>query len=435
MNLPATLWLEFGFAALAVLAILWTKPEYALFLYALALGFPDLALPLGGTINIRADDVILVLLIPRTFLWKPAPASPGQRKVLSWQALFLLTCIFSIALEMSHGEPPGAYEAAKMIGCAAILWSLPRLVQSERRLCFLMSGLICGGIALVGQVLLRLGASDSNAYANVQELKSAAAFNTWNGNTTGQAAMLLVFAAGVSGVIFSEGKRRKLFWLCAAIGFALVPPLMFMRGTSLSLAAGFTLFFCLAHRWKLAVLVAFVGLSVLLYLRVSEHRLAEEAAQVNLSTGEGLSHRFERWEVAFQGIQAKPFVGHGFGQEWSYLSGVGSEGRAHDAYLTVWLELGLGGLLLFLGAIWQFVRAGLALYEDSRFQLRGALILSLLAALGVDSLGLPTLYWEKLPTIALSLAAIVVGLCERGSVPIAERDASGFVSEPVAELP
>ncbi len=125
-------------------------------------------------------------------------------------------------------------------------------------------------------------------------------------------------------------------------------------------------------------------------------------------------------------------MGQGFGQELTYLSLIGSEGRAHDAYLTVWLELGLGGLLLFLAAIYQFVRAGCFLYRDSRFQSHGALILALIFALGLDSLGLSTLYWEKLPTIALSLAVAVVGMCERNGPEIAVQEVRIQAREPFA---
>jgi O-antigen ligase len=116
--------------------------------------------------------------------------------------------------------------------------------------------------------------------------------------------------------------------------------------------------------------------------------------------------------MAIQAIETKPLTGHGFGQELCYLTQIGSEGVAHDDYLTVWLELGLGGLLLFLVVIFQFVCAGLQLCRKPQFQRYGALILAVIAALCLDSLGLPTLYWEKLPTITLSLAIALVGLCE-----------------------
>jgi O-antigen ligase len=427
------LWFEFGVAILIGLVFLWTKAEYGLFLYAVALGFPDFALPLGTTINIRADDVLILLFLARTLLWAPAPLSRGQRKIFTWQAIFLAACLLSIAVETAQGTPPGGYEAAKMAGCAVIFLVLPRLVQSERRLRFFLAGLMCAGIALVIQVFTHLGTSSSNNYITFQEWKSAATFSTWNPNTIGQAAVLLVFAAGLGGIIFSKTLANGILWPGLAMGFALVPALVFVRGTSLSIAAGFILFLGMLRRWKCVLLFAAACLSVVLYLHSMDRQLVEDAATVNLTTGEGFSHRFERWDMAFRAIQTRPFHGKGFGQEWTYLSLTGSEGRAHNAYLTVWLELGLGGLLLFLAAIFQFVRAGWSLYGNPRFQIHGALILALAAALGLDSFGLPTLYWEKLPTIALSLVVTVIGLCERNDMEIAVKEVRTLAREPFAQ--
>jgi hypothetical protein len=102
-------------------------------------------------------------------------------------------------------------------------------------------------------------------------------------------------------------------------------------------------------------------------------------------------------------------------------------------YLTVWLELGLGGLFIFLAAIFQFVRAGWLLYGNRQFQFQGALIVALISALGLDSLGLSTLYWEKLPTIAMSVAVAAVGLCERIDPEIVAKDVCKLACEPCAQ--
>jgi O-antigen ligase len=74
--------------------------------------------------------------------------------------------------------------------------------------------------------------------------------------------------------------------------------------------------------------------------------------------------------MAWQAIQTQPVVGHGFGQELPYLTLIGSEGRAHDAYLAVWIELGFAGLLIFASAIFQFFRAGIILYGTAGFSLQ-----------------------------------------------------------------
>jgi len=409
--------LTFGFeAVMTILVVLWVlciKPEYGLFLYGLTLGFPDVALPLGTTINIRLDDGVMLFFLLRSVLWTPAPLAAGQRKILSWQVVLFSVCVFSAVYKFASGAPPEAYVTAKMIGCAAILFVLPRLVQSERRLRFLIVGLLCGGIALAIQIVQHLGANSAEATKNFQVYKSAAAFTTWNPNTIGQAAMLAVFTAGVGWIGFAGSRVARIIWPCFAVGFALIPAMMFVRGTSLSIAAGFVLFLCLSRRWKWVLLFLAVCVAVVLYLRTANRTLADGAFNVDLTTGEGLSDRYARWGSAIQAIERNPFLGQGFGQEWSYLQNAGSEGRAHDAYLTVWIELGLGGLLLFLATIVQFFRAGWSLYVNPRYQMQGALIVSLIFALVLDSFGLSTLYWEKLPTIAMSLAVVVVGLCKR----------------------
>jgi O-antigen ligase len=413
MYITPILWLELGIAALIAIGILWTKVEYGLFLYAFALGFPDLALPLGATINIRIDDILILLFLVRTILWTPAPPSQNQKNICMWQTIFFVACVLSIAVETSLGTPPGAYEAVKMAGCVVILLILPRLLQSERRLQFFICGLMSGGIALVFQIRMHLGDSSSANIANFQELKSAATFSTWNPNTMGQAAILLVFGAGLGAILFSKSPVSRILWAGLAMGFTLVPALVFVRGTTLSIAAGFVLFLILARRWKWVLVFAAVCVCALLYLHARQPQLMEDAASINVSTGEGFSHRFDRWGMAIQGIRTQPIIGHGFGQELPYLMLIGSEGRAHDAYLAVWLELGLGGLLLFLISIVHFVRAGFVLFRKFESHEQGAIILALIFTLCLDSIGLPTLYWEKLPTIALSLAIAVVGLCER----------------------
>jgi len=427
------LWLEIGVAILIGIAVLWTKAEYGLFLYAFALGFPDVAFPLGTTINIRMDDVLLLIFLGRTLLWSPAPPCRGQKNIFIWQMVFLAACIFSIVLETGQGTSPAAYDTAKMAGCAVIIFVLPRLVQSESRLRFFTAGLMCAGIALVIQVRQHLVANAAAGAANFQQLKSAATFDTWNPNTIGQAMILLVFAAGLGWIIFSETAEDGIFWPCLALGFALVPAFVFVRGSSMSIAAGILLFLCLLRRWKSVLVFASVCLCAILYLNAYHSQMLEDASTLNVKTGEGFSQRFDRWEMALRAIQAKPLVGHGFGQELDYLTRIGSEGVAHNDSLTVWLELGLGGLLLFLLTIFQFVRAGWFLYGTSKFQKQGALILALTFALFLDSLGLPTLYWEKLPTIALSFAAALVGICERDDLEISARKIRGFASAKFAQ--
>jgi hypothetical protein len=59
--------------------------------------------------------------------------------------------------------------------------------------------------------------------------------------------------------------------------------------------------------------------------------------------------------------------------------------------------------------------------------------LALIFAMGLDSLGLATLYWEKLPTIALSLAIAVVGMCERNGLEFGVSENRIPACDPIAQ--
>src|ERR1039457_7634897 len=98
--------IEIGIAILLAGGILCAKPEYALFLYGFALGFPDIALPLGTAINLRLDDALILLFLIRSVVWTPASLSPGQRKILGWQVLLLVACLLSAGVESAAGNPP-----------------------------------------------------------------------------------------------------------------------------------------------------------------------------------------------------------------------------------------------------------------------------------------------------------------------------------------
>ncbi|MBV9266957.1 MAG: hypothetical protein JO061_12380, partial [Acidobacteriaceae bacterium] len=189
MHFAALFVIAAGLVLLIVLGFLWPRPEYGLLAWGIALGFPDAVIPMGA-VNLRIDDVLLLLLLPRTFIWSIGDTR-SQKSTRAVQFAFLGLCCFSIVIEFLNGNPPPGYEVAKMLGCGLILFSLPRLVEGQRTLRFLLVGLMIGGVALTCQIAYRLLHSSGNVLANFQELKSAATFATWNPNTIGQAGILL----------------------------------------------------------------------------------------------------------------------------------------------------------------------------------------------------------------------------------------------------
>ncbi len=76
------------------------------------------------------------------------------------------------------------------------------------------------------------------------------------------------------------------------------------------------------------------------------------------------SGRLVAWEFAFQQIKESVYLGRGINYtEWiytkyfAYLNKLGHQGAAHNAYLTIWLDTGLFGLISFLtGLLALFIR-------------------------------------------------------------------------------
>lgn len=79
---------------------------------------------------------------------------------------------------------------------------------------------------------------------------------------------------------------------------------------------------------------------------------------LRIDTFSNMSGRAVAWEFAWQQIQENFFIGKGFSFteyiykiNYEYLSMLGHQGAAHNAYLTFWLDTGLIGLILFLVAL------------------------------------------------------------------------------------
>lgn len=76
---------------------------------------------------------------------------------------------------------------------------------------------------------------------------------------------------------------------------------------------------------------------------------------LRIDTLEEASGRLIAWEFAWNQIQNYFFMGGGFDftnqlfhQNYSYLSQLGHQGNAHNSFLTIWLDNGIIGLILYL---------------------------------------------------------------------------------------
>lgn len=86
---------------------------------------------------------------------------------------------------------------------------------------------------------------------------------------------------------------------------------------------------------------------------------------LRLNTLQELSGRAVAWDFAWRKIQSSLFVGKGFGydeflmrQNYALLSQLGHQGGVHNSFLSMWLNFGLIGLMIYLSCfVWTFIRA------------------------------------------------------------------------------
>ena len=97
------------------------------------------------------------------------------------------------------------------------------------------------------------------------------------------------------------------------------------------------------------------------------------AEYFRLDTIEEGSGRFIAWNFAWQRVQEVFFVGGGFGhteyvfkEYFAELSKLGHQGNAHNSFLTIWLDTGLIGILLFVTGL---IRTSLLAIKNSAYAL------------------------------------------------------------------
>ena len=404
MDFTPILFFETGAGILLVAWLLCAKPEYGLFLYGLALGFPDAAIPLGTAINLRLDDALILLFLLRTILWTPAPSSPGQRKILWWQASFLFVCFFSAAVGMAQGTPPGAYETMKMIGmrrdrvCTAkdhpigTPPSVPHCRSPVRRRRACASDRPASW-SQFGQFSWRTRRSSKKrphsphlesqyhrASGHVDCFRRGfgmACFSriAWTQNNLRLILHWIRHDSRIDVCARNDSQHRRwirsVFWLAARLEISsrVFPDLLFRR-----------FLYALGR--------------------------SRACGRCN-SRGPVNGRRFE---------SSARSVGHGGGSDSSQSHsrpgirpGMGvpeCRGEAKGALITHFCPPGWSSALGASPSCWRWSINSFPLefrcIEDRNFKLCGALVLALIAAAFLDSFGLPTLYWEKLPTISLS---------------------------------
>lgn len=99
------------------------------------------------------------------------------------------------------------------------------------------------------------------------------------------------------------------------------------------------------------VIAVVVVVAISIVSLMSEYRLEYMTQRYNLMESDqdlAMMGRIQRWQIIWQGIKVSPLFGNGIGSSNAHPIVVKS---FHSAYLTVWYETGIFGLLSFVSAI------------------------------------------------------------------------------------
>jgi putative inorganic carbon (HCO3(-)) transporter len=231
---------------------------------------------------------------------------------------------------------------------AIFLLLIPNMINTRKRLNQMMGVIALDGLALF---LTSLWILVTDGYA------PGARFTIFkvNENMVGVAAMITL-----AGVLWQAAHRRKFYqlwnilagiYLLFAIG---ITALSGSRGSTISLVVILAVFLLWrsTRRWAVIALV-FLLLAVLIYPAM----FTTMVERFLLTQGDTLLNGREfTWQASWKVIQSSPLVGTGIGGSrfaiLPYLAHIFSDplsgAAVHNPILTLWVETGLIGLLLYL---------------------------------------------------------------------------------------
>lgn len=387
-----------------------------LFLYGVSIGLPDIAIKLNNA-RLRLDDGIMLILFLCVFingLHHPYRFTKSQLKFLKLATLFAVFCLLSLFVTLIRELPFTFYSLSRMLGCMLILLTLSTVLTSSKTVMWLGWGLLCGGGVLIAQLVFRWYSTvEITSMAHSFQLKTALGFKTWNSNTTAHYAIMFAFVMALISYEMS-GIKKRIFWVAAGV-FTLVPLFTFSRGAMAGIGVAWLVFILLARQnrpAKATVIMLFVAM--IIYLATYESELIRSATRINFSTGEGLSRHDVMWRTALDLIANSPLIGHGFGQEVRLFSiRLSTGGMAHNAFLSVFVEGGLLGLLLFIWPLGYLACRLWTFAHGKCYDTRAVVCFGFLLGIGVANLSQSTLYWHKSQTLMLSLMVVYLGRVER----------------------
>jgi hypothetical protein len=421
-------WLWLVALSVFVVVLLWPV-QLGLGIFALLCPF-DMVLFIGGKggrstatlVGILAAFALLTRAVFTRRLKSPPKAAYWLAGLVAWSAL---TWVWALQPKDTLEQLPGAF------GLLTLYVAATCLQISDEELAWVNRLALIGGCAAATYVCYSY--SNNNFYGFYAAFSRRASMML-NHNLEADpnyfaASLLLPFSIAFSGFLASRKGLAKFFMLAAVVIIGLSIFLTKSRGALVALLVMIMVFlYRMRINWR--ALVAIASLGGLIGFLPSDFFTRAEGAVATRGAG-----RLDIWVVGLHTLERYGILGaglHNFPAAYSDFAGYapiyrGPSAASHNTYLNVSVELGLFGLLLFLGLILSEARAVRAvlsravLGQQVRVIAYEAAFWSLLAsALFLDVL------WRKDLWLILILLGIATRNSEKSDPPLTVAGSAHF---------
>lgn len=317
-------------------------------------------------------------------------AISGKRQIV-WRSTDRLAVWFGILFFfgglISHGRVwDGILRGFLMLSawfCTRLLFS-SQIWRRRAIATIILSSVCCACMGILQYVLgkAELGWVDIARFGDIGGRVTA-----FFGNPNLFAIYLLYTAIICLGMIFCNLSRWETWiWCGSFFTISLCLVLTWSRGAWLAWLFAISLFLALCSRRSLSILFALgvTGGGLIFYL---PHSVTNRFRSIGNLADSSANYRIYTWKGVLRMLQANPWgIGCGegaFRAVYPQYAVSGTEGvmHAHQIFLEVFVELGLGGFLLFLTLLWVLLKNALCFFKCREEGARRAEGVSLLCVL------------------------------------------------------
>lgn len=312
-----------------------------------------------------------------------AVISEGRRLIRTTLGLSALALLCWCALSLLWAEQANALTLLRLAGVIALAFLLPALMlnmdEPSRQA---LTNIVVGSFVFVLVVLLIEGLTDAWLHRQIRPEDAVPREGEWVPYLEMVAArgtaMLAPFAFLVGTLIALRTKRAVLGFGFAGLS-CLASYMLPMEASAIAIIVGASVYALTWWRPRLFVNLVFLACTLALVcspLVVSNllNRSTMESMGVEVSRNE--AQRLAIWEFSTQEIFKRPMFGHGFdssrviGARDNAVEGTNWQAlplHPHNAFLQIWLELGLIGVVLtccLLFGLWKCIRENCSSSKD-----------------------------------------------------------------------